>query len=238
MIATIYGLLYGDYSALHNRLIKSLRAYAPLQDTSVLLWCNQVCKKTKNELSKIPANWHIIFSAENIPKYIAMRDMFASGYMPKSDWIVWFDDDSYVAKSDWWPKTIEYIKGKTAENICYIGQPWYVHHLDGQWQFITESHWFKGLPPQMCQTKTKGKHKPGITFAQGAYWWLRSDIQRLLAWPDYRLRHNGGDTLLGEAIRQQGLPFHKFSYGVVINKAKRRGQHEAPAGAADRHARR
>jgi hypothetical protein len=51
-----------------------------------------------------------------------------------------------------------------------------------------------------------------------------------LDWPDPRLNHNGGDTLLGEAIRQQQLPRHAFHYGVKINKYKRRGFREKPAG--------
>ena len=127
---------------------------------------------------------------------------------------------------------------KKSENIAYVGQPWFVHNLPGQLEFIQQASWYKGLPPQMCPTKKKGVMRPGIWFAQGAYWLLRTDVLRLLHWPDPRLKHNGGDTLLGEAVRQQGLPFHRRHYGVVINNAPRRGYHEAPAGVRDKSVRR
>jgi hypothetical protein len=90
----------------------------------------------------------------------------------------------------------------------------------------------------MCPTKKPGVKAPGITFATGGYWWLRTDVIRQLDWPDERLSHNGGDTLLGEAIRQQGWPFHKNNYGVKVNAAPRRGLHEAPAGSSNPNERR
>ena len=82
----------------------------------------------------------------------------------------------------------------------------------------------------MLPTRRRGVTKPGVSFMTGGYVWLRTDIMRQLDWPDERLNHNGGDTLLGEAIRQQGLPRHHFDYGVAVNKAKRRGLSERPAG--------
>lgn len=161
---------------------------------------------------------------ENIPKYVRMRYTFQRLLNENVDWLVWFDDDSWIEKADWLPKTLAYLEAKKHENVCYVGQPWYVHHLPGQWEFIQQSSWYRGKPPEII------KDKPGVNFAQGAYWWLRADVARQLAWPDIRLSHNGGDTLLGEAVRQQGLPFHKFYYGVRVNDAPRRGVSETPAG--------
>lgn len=235
--ATIYGLLYGNDHKLHKRFIGSLLKHVP-HGTYIRLWCNTVCSATlqylaqeqDKRMSKLIPDRSLMFfvSDDNVPKYKAMRIMFEKTWPPESKWVVWFDDDSYIDRDDWWNRTVEYIK--THPSACYIGQPWYVHHLAGQWEFIEKAEWFKGMKPEQCPTK-KGKKKPGITFAQGAYWWLRTDVLKSLDWPDPRLNHNGGDTLLGEAIRQQGLPFHKFHYGVQINKAKRRGFHEKPAGA-------
>lgn len=231
MIATIYCLLYGDHFTLHRRLLESLFKRLPSDEAHVVIWCNTVCADTRVWLySHVRADWSVIFSDDNVPKYKVMGELFHGDHAPVSDWVVWFDDDSHVIADNWWQRTKDFLEMKAREGVCYVGQPWYVHHLAGQWDFIKQASWFKGLEPQMCPTKKPGVKRPGIWFAQGSYWWLRTDILRLLNWPDERLNHNGGDTLLGEAVRQQGLPFHRFHYGVKPNDAKRRGLHETPAG--------
>lgn len=237
MFATIYCLLYGNYLGLQQRLLLSLKKHAPADDVEIVIWGNEltpVCRE-QVEMRFPPGTAKTVFSAQNVPKYKAMRQMFhdpAFGVMPQTPWIVWFDDDSWVEKDDWWPRTKEAIEARERENICYMGQQWYVHHLPGQEQFIKEASWYRGRPWEMCPTRSPRVKKPGITFAQGAYWWLRTDVMKQLDWPDPRLNHNGGDTLLGEAVRQQGLPFHKFHYGVKLNDSRRRGFHEKPAGSS------
>lgn len=227
-LATIYALLYGDDYKLHMRLLRSLEKYVPAEQVSINLWCNAACNKTIDYIMEADKFPDAEFSRENVPKYKVMRKMFHEQFQPTTPWIIWFDDDSYIDKADWWDKT----KAKIAStpNICYMGQPWYVHHLQGQWEFIEQAEWFKGKLPELCPTRSPKIKKPGITFAQGAYWWLRTDVMKEIGWPDKRLSHNGGDTLLGEAVRQQGYPLTKFNYGVAVNKAKRRGRSERPAG--------
>jgi len=232
MLATIYCLLYGDHFKLHKRLLDSLQKHLPVGEARVVVWCNTVCNYTQHYLQAVPISWEVILSAKNVPKYEVMRRLFRGAAVPapETEWVVWFDDDSHIVKADWWPRTKAYLAEKTDEGIVYAGEAWYVHHLPGQWEFIKQAKWFKGLEPQMCPTRKPGVQQPGIWFAQGAYWWMRTDVMERLNWPDDRLQHNGGDTLLGEAIRQQGLPFHRFHHGVKLNDAKRRGFHEKPAG--------
>lgn len=233
--ATIYALLYGDDYKLHMRLLRSLEKHVPNDRVNINLWCNTVCNKTIDyivEMDKFPSGFagdiDVEFSRENVPKYKVMRRMFHELWIPKTPWIIWFDDDSYIDKPDWWKKTKAKIE--STPKLRYMGQPWYVHHLPGQWEFIQTAEWYKDRSPEMCPTRSPKIKKPGITFAQGAYWWLRTDVMKEIDWPDPRLSHNGGDTLLGEAVRQQGHPFTKFHYGVAVNKAKRRGLSESPAG--------
>lgn len=232
--ATIYGLLYGNDYKLHKRFLDGLFVHTPAGEASIRLWCNTVCQQTKDLLethqrsTKLDAAAY--FSDENVPKYKAMGVMFREMWIPTTPWIVWFDDDSYIENGDWWSRTRTYLEKRT--DVCYMGQPWYVHHLPGQWAFIQKATWFKGKPSELCPTKKKGVCIPGITFAQGAYWWLKTDLRNQIDWPDPRLSHNGGDTLLGEAVRQQGKSLTKYYHGVVINKAKRRGISERPAGSS------
>lgn len=229
----IHLLLYGDFPALHKRVLDSIVHFAP--DIPVRVWCNQICESTALLLAKLKkdSRWLIYLSAENKPKYRVMSKLFEAFKRPEGErseakWAVWFDDDSYIEAANWWSHMVNYLDSNP--NALYIGKSFYVHHLAGQDEFIRASKWYNGLSWEMCPTKKAGVSAPGVTFATGSYWWLKTDVIRQLDWPDERLSHNGGDTLLGEAIRQQGWPFHKYSFGVKVNAAPRRGLHEAPAG--------
>ena len=231
MFATVYVLFYGRYPELHKRNIDSLRKHLPKDDSRLVCWANTVCNETISELCALTKefpNALLVDSDENVPKYKAMQQLYYEQAPPESDWILWLDDDTYITESDWWKKTKGFIQSDPS--TCYVGQRWYVHHLKGQWEFIAKSKWFRGKHPEMLPTKKQGVKKPGIWFMTGGYVWLKTSLMQLLNWPDPRLSHNGGDTLLGEAVRQQGLPRHHFDYGVAVNKAKRRGLHEKPAG--------
>ena len=60
---------------------------------------------------------------------------------------------------------------------------------------------------------------------------MKTEARGLINWPDPRLRHCGGDTLLAEALRQHGFRLNKFNYGVATQqREKRRGLTEKPAG--------
>lgn len=228
--ATIYVLCFGDHHALHARLLSRLKATTGAA-VPVVVWLNQVCQLTAEWLRRfMPEHWEVVWSDENVPKYTLMRELFHGEHAPKSDWLIWFDDDTRITNNGWWQQTANHIIAKKDENPCYLGQPWYVDHLPGQTEFIEAASWYTGREWERVATRKKGKSVPEITFAQGSYWWLRTDVMRQIDWPDPRLVHNGGDTLLGEAIRQQKLPFHKFFRGVKPNDAKRRGRSDRPAG--------
>lgn len=229
----IHLLLYGDFPGLHERVLSSIERHA--RGMAVRVWCNQVCESTALKLAKLKDDprWLVYLSAENKPKYKVMRQLFEAFKRPEGErseakWAVWFDDDSFIDRPDWFLGMAEYLEHNPT--AIYIGKSFYVHHLPGQQEFIRVSEWYKNVPWEQCPTKKAGVTAPGITFTTGGYWWLKTDAIRQLDWPDERLSHNGGDTLLGEAIRQQGWPFHKFHQGVTVNAAARRGIHEAPAG--------
>lgn len=218
---SIYALLYGDFNPLHRRILHSLISNTKGHPARINIWCNQVCERTLNFLQKSSCRfWD---SKENVPKYKAMRKMF-SEEIPEP-WVVWFDDDSWIVANDWFPRLEAYVKRKAFENLCCFGERWTTPYFPGEWEFITQSWWYQGKPP----LERPGK-KPGYEFITGSYWWLRTDILRMLDWPDPRLNHNGGDTLLSEALRQIGLPVHPCRYGIKANDAPRRGYHEAPPG--------
>ncbi len=217
----VCALLFGDYPQLHDRLLSGFMRTLP-RTVPVELWCNQVCDTTRRLIERSP-QFTVTFSDENVPKYVAMRTMFEKLKQPRAEnWVVWFDDDTAVTEDNWLTTTTDWID--LNPNAQYIGQQWSVSHLPGQEEFIRSSKWYQGKPSEII------KGKPGVYFAQGSYWWLRMDMLRQLDWPDQRLRHNGGDTLLGEAVRQSGCQLYNFSRGIKPNNAARRGMNDAPAG--------
>ncbi len=223
--ATIFCLCYGqEHFALHKRLLESLWDNAPMPSTEIRVWLNDVSQSTR----AIAQGAHKVYDngTANLGKYQAMRKMFNDPEHPiETPWVVWFDDDSYVTDSSWFQTTCDFIRSNP--EVQYFGQQWFVHHLKGQWDAIQNAKWFNGLPPALI------KGRPGIHFATGGYVWLRTSLMRALDWPDIRLNHNGGDTLLGEACRQAGRPVRAFDKGVKVNDAKRRGHHETPFGSKE-----
>jgi hypothetical protein len=213
----------------------SLARYLPPGEAKVVVWGNELSQRCAKMISAtmgaFEEHWWQAYEG-NMPKYQVMRHLWHENpeTVPTTPWVLWFDDDTHIVAPDWWEKTRAFLEAKKAENICYAGFKWYKHHEPGQAEFIEAAEWYKGVPWEQCPTRRKGVRKPGITFANGAYFWLRSDVMRQINWPDPRLVHNGGDTLLGEAIRQQGLPFHELKYGVKGNDARRRGRSDTPAG--------
>jgi hypothetical protein len=230
---TICILLYGQYYDLHKRLLDGLVRSVPAK-TTVSLWLNQVSQPSFDMITRLPSNFKIFrVSADNTPKYIAMREMVAPLKAdPNCKFMTWFDDDSQIVADDWFPKLLQYIESKREENVCYIGQPYWVFHLPGQTEFMAKAPWYKNIPWEII------RGKPAITFAQGSFFVLRTDVLRQLDWPDPRLQHNGGDAMLACAVQQQGLPFHKYYYGIKPNAAPRRGLNQVPAGCTDQNARR
>ena len=222
-----YLLLYGPDEALQREALDSLfRALPAPQRPYASVWCNVVSPHTLRLLEDLP--YTVYESAANVPKYVAMRKMFAHGVT--QPWILWLDDDTRMLPG-WWEATENYLKAKQAENVCLVGQGWYSHDLEWRRKFVMESAWWRGREWSMHRGRIQ------CHFPSGGYWWLRRDVRDLLDWPDPRLSHNGGDTLLAEAVRQQGLPFHAFAGKVKTQilgagPSGRRGINERPAGMA------
>ena len=234
----IFTLLYGPHGPLHRRILESFRAHVP-RDIPVNIWLNEVPEETKalvEELRQQFPRIELFTRGDNCPKYVAMREMFRGfkdvneqGVHPyQESWAVWFDDDSHIVEADWYPLTMAYLASKS--DAAYVGQPWFVHWKEGQWDWVKGQPWYTKRPSEVI------RGQPGVNFAQGAYWLLKVGLIRLLDWP-LNLKHNGGDVMLGEAVYQMGLPFHKFWHGVKVNDAQRRGFAEAPAGCKDKNVR-
>jgi hypothetical protein len=231
--AKLFALMYGDYPQMHRRLLEGFR-HVP-EHVEGQIHCNQVSPAGWDLIAELlPKHWTAGGGEENTPKYKVMRRMFEGLEADPETWLIWFDDDAWITGPQWWARFTAFIEAKKAEQPRYLGEAWYIHWRAGQMQYFRTRPWYRGQPPEMI------RGRPGIHFAQGSHWWLRADTRALLDWPDPELSHNGGDTLLGEALRQNGIPFHKVKmaeFDIKLNDAKRRGLNEIPLGCSEQHVR-
>jgi hypothetical protein len=107
-----------------------------------------------------------------------------------------------------------------------------------QWEWIKSQPWYNpsvGMPKKI---RHRGKDTYAFEFCQGAWWVAKTHILLKHDWPLAEIRHNGGDSMLGELCRHQGLRMGRFYGSVHINadkqgrhsKAKRRGHSENRVG--------
>ena len=172
---------------------------------------------------------NIYESSENIYKYPLMRRMFHDPDNPiETPYIMWFDDDSFLRTNEcknfeaWFDELAGYMR-----NFAMVGAVYKLGLAGNQRAYIEDQPWYNGKPVEKR-----------FTFITGGWWSLRRDIVDSFDWPVPELIHRGGDTLLGELLRQHDYPLKHFTRHVAINadadgkqcKAKRRGFDSPPIG--------
>jgi len=178
---------------------------------------------------------YLINSPVNLNKCPMMRRMFE---LVDTDFIWWFDDDSYVT-SDYaltqWLESAHSAPISTVmwgELYCCNSTPSFVD-IEDVTGFVRSASWYRGLPPPSWWPGGKGEfnfQNRGMgngrwNFIVGGCWLIRTSTIRALDWPDRRIVKLGDDVFLGEAIRQQGWELGNIeSPGVAINTKPRRGQ--------------
>lgn len=220
-------LVYGDFPDLARRCLESVLAGAAwdlIQDLRIGL--NAVSATTRTYLedrcAKVPRPVYFFVPATNVGKYPLMRRMFFDATIPPlADLVMWFDDDSYLHGADerWWQAVIASFAGPTAMIGQMSGKPM----LGQQDAGVRAQPWYRGKPVH------RG-HR--IRFLTGGWWVLRRDVLTTWNYPFPELFHNGGDTMLGELLRQQDLQLldapPAVKSRVAINRSKRRGLNTPP----------
>ncbi len=230
-------LTYGNYPALARRCIESIRCNCDLSFYQLIVGANEVCPETHDYLQILAAAGeidHLELSPVNIHKCPMMRRMFAA---ISTEYIWWFDDDSYIAAPDAFERQFEAVRTSPATVVlwgdgAYCNQPHDFIKLPDIKSFIRSAFWYRGLTPPAWEPGGKGElnfNGQGTgdgrwLFVLGGCWWARTHCLRTLDWPDRRLAQLGDDVLLAEAMRQQGWHVANIgSPGVVINTGPRRG---------------
>lgn len=244
MSCSLFVLLYGDFPQLHARCLSSVLSSTPVT-AELRVGLNALSPRALETLADIlevgdaevagvdrvrrltsGGRSVTLYSKnnENIKKYPMMRQMLTDPTV-SSEWLAWFDDDTWVAPDSKWWDTAE-IMAARPKNV-YMGEPWTYPYSSKHQKFIASRPWYRGRAFDVIAGK------PGVSFCTGGFWLVRSALLYELGWPDPAIGHNGGDTLLSEAIRQRGLsltPFPTRQLGIQVNDHPRRGYREAPVG--------
>jgi len=219
---TICVLCYGPNINLAERFLKSL-----FRNTDPCLFrlragLNEVEAATQRLINKYVnqfGNIDLFVEPKNIFKNPLMRRMFHEKPL-SSQWALWCDDDTHFTRPDWLQRLA--MKIEHSPNVDMWG---WIHvlwrHDEAILKWIRAASWYRGRPFRKG-TDLKGNPAIEFRFAPGAFWAIRTEVLRLLNWPDPRLTHADEDFLLGEALRQNLFRIESFNYGVKVNDAPRR----------------
>jgi hypothetical protein len=232
---TICVLTYGDFPDLARRCIDSILRHCERSSYRLIVGANSVCSETKlylDHLRSISAIDELVVSETNLCKYPIMRLMFER---VDTEFIWWFDDDSYVTSSSALPNRIALAK-KSIPEIVMWGQILYCNHSCAFHEgdavtWVRQAAWYNGLTPPSwapggrgeLDFEGEGTGNGRWFFIAGGEWFVCTAPLKRLDWPDPRLKNRGGDAFLGEALRQHGWRIASLPVpGVKVNDAERR----------------
>lgn len=213
---TVGVLLYGDHPRLAARCLGPLW---PLQRAGLVelrVGCNECGPETLAYVQRMVAaapETGLVVSAGNAHKYPMMRHLLALA-PPRPTWM-WFDDDSYFDAPDPTPLVRRAAERCAAGEV--VGQVWTMRLGGNQHLWVRDQPWYAGKPVARGDT---------VRFCQGAWWAAPAALLARHDWPVPELERKGGDVMLGELCRQQGVPLHDVGHaaGVRIN-ADAQGRH-------------
>ena len=215
---TVCVLCYGDHPDLARRSIGSILHHTDQDAFNLRIGLNAGGVRTEEFVDEVVARFPetlVVRSGQNIFK-APMLGRLIGEPAPATPWTVWFDDDSFVRRSDWLPLLRNQIA--LHPSVDMWGSVHLVRCGQDLQEFVDQSAWYRGLPFVIDQ-KTGD---PVIRFAVGGYWAIKTEWFHRLKWPDARIRQYGEDYMLGEALRQNGGAVGDFLSGIAINRAVRR----------------
>ena len=224
---TVCVLLYGDYKVLAMRCIESIRATEWAHRVNIVIGMNAVCEDTRQYVYGLYGNdpFATIFDSEkNLRKYPMMRHMFydkdggAIADKPKGsgDFIIWFDDDSYVLPDntatgkDW----LELLRKDLQTRGDMLGSKYTLDWQGAQKQWVRQQSWYN---PKVDMNTKK------LVFITGGWWVATIDMLRDCDYPWRSLQHNGGDSMFGEMCRHVGYKQAAYARGGIAVNANANG---------------
>lgn len=229
---TCFVLCYGDHLELAKRCLDSILSTAPPGSLDLRVGANACSDRTLQYLRGLPLT-RLYVSTENVKKYPLMRQMFYDAANPiTTNYLLWFDDDSYVTHPMW----LERLSETIAANHDHGGRHYGWLHIHDTKMFAKNGHdprkWFqqstsyRGKHLRVRGTKTEAPNGTVIEFIPGSFWALHTQTMREADIPEPRLVHNGGDITIGWQVAQAGwktVGFNKDRQFVYTSGSPRRG---------------
>ncbi len=221
---TVCVLCYGAYLDLAKRCRGSIVARMdPECVADVRITLAEVCDETRDYVfndvvpqlvSHAPVDVRL---APNVGKYPLMRRMlYTVGPRPTASLVTWFDDDSYLVDPFQFRDVVR-VMTSHREPIELLGSPYRAYGFKPeQIEAIKQQSWYVG------REIPRRRHPRFVT---GGWWTARMATLRKFDYPFPEIRHNGGDSILGELCHQQGWRIEPFGLaeGVRINYDEKRG---------------
>lgn len=243
--ATVCILTYGGFTPYFSRCLGSVLDTTPLDKIELRLGFNQAAENYRHALERLqPATMRTELASDTLTR-VYLRT--AEGLLVRAwrseenlykepmarllyydvpldtEYVVWFDDDSFVLPG-WWEELQPFL----VAGYDYIGQPWWVDYLPGQEEMIKHQPWYRDVLFELREGRC------GVHFMTGGFIVVRSDSLRQANFPDIQftwkgdnLKQYGGDTLLGEIARQLGWRQASHYENVMVN-VDLEGRHPAP----------
>jgi ADP-heptose:LPS heptosyltransferase len=236
---TVCVLCYGPHTDLARRCLNSVVHSMPPRSFDLRVACNACPRETVNYVKSLPVTKVYEFS-ENRLKYPAMRDMFHDPDCKiQTNYVIWFDDDSFVISPLWLDKLSEAITLNHHAGCRLYGAE-FLHdfsrfrvggHRPDLW--FRTAPWYRGKDFYVGrQARVVAPNGSTVKFVAGGFWALGTDALRQAGIPDERLLHNGGDITIGEQVRQAGFktfPFNRNKEFVHTSGAEPRGKSQKGA---------
>ena len=240
---TICVLTYGNYANLVRQCVDSIRQHCKRSAYRLYVGANSPGRETTNYLNGLYDRGDIdrlFVSTTNINKCPMMRRMFEK---IQTEFIWWFDDDSYIEDPKALPERLEIAAKAKPSSVLWGHMFFFGNELDFSYGtdvvgFVKRAPWYRGKEPPSWKPGGKGEFNfqnwqqgdGRWFFITGGCWLIRTSAVRALDWPDPNLIKRNDDVFLAEAIRQHGWEMKDIGpLGVAINTQPRRGEGEDKA---------
>lgn len=235
---TVCVLCYGPHTDIAKKCLSSILSTLAPDRVDLRVATNQAAPETIDFLKKLPIT-KLYINGINRHKYPVMRDMFWDEQTPiDTNYVVWFDDDTWVVKPNWINDLCDTIVNFHPYNYRMFGNLLYhdlsIYNKTGKdpTTWFKTADWYKGKDFRVRGGQNEAPNGSIIDFAVGWCWAIATEAIKAANIPDIRLGHNGGDITIGEQIHQAGFGIKQWNKGKSFvacpsrNEGGRRGYSE------------
>lgn len=217
---TIFVLGYGDNPRILRRCLDGIVNTLPASCYDLRVALNQPSPAMRAAAAVFqPSHITKLYVADGDPldpysrkKYEAMRQMFWDEACPiTTKYLIWFDDDTVPVKQNWAVTLTETILANHRQGARLYGRK-LQHDLqmfqkagNSPLTWFQQASWWRGNHLRLRGMERTAANGSCIDFAVGWFWAMEVAAMRAAQIPDARLRHNGGDIVLGAQIHQAGF---------------------------------